>query len=130
MYKKSAGHKKLQQTKLWGELRRDVASFPLLLCSIPGLEGGNLSHYSLVLTYVCVLLVTSLHSLISSGLPFCLITELLLSLVSQVKVVTESVPYQKISTSPRRNCQKGQEGNLTYFFFYLDEYHILEANRS
>ena len=47
----------------------------------------------------------------SSGLSlFCLITELLLSLANHAKVVTESVLFQKISTSHRKRCQNEQEG--------------------
>ena len=41
---------------------------------------------------------------------FCLITELLLSLANHAKVVTESVLFQKISTSHRKRCQNEQEG--------------------
>ena len=55
-------------------------------------------------------LYSLLHSLIFRSFLFCLITELLLSLANHAKVVTESVLFQKISTSHRKRCQNEQEG--------------------
>ena len=79
----------------------------------------NRAHSSYLYVYHHV--TTACCTAWSSGLSFfCLITELLLSLANHAKVVTESVLFQKISTSHRKRCQNEQEGKD-----YLKAKHIL-----
>ena len=79
----------------------------------------NHAHSSYLYVYHHV--TTACCTAWSSGLSFfCLITELLLSLGNHAKVVTESVLFQKISTSHRKRCQNEQEGKD-----YLKAKHIL-----